>query len=83
MHIAAKPVWEALLLAMLFASSVTAAEYFDETKVTTLFAQDEAQQMFVPTRMTIVKPDAWATYTNYRRFRVNVQETLQPPPQTP
>jgi len=53
------------------------------TKVTTLFAQDEAQQMFVPTRMTIVKPDAWATYTNYRRFRVNVQETLQPPPQTP
>jgi hypothetical protein len=49
------------------------------TKVTTQFAQDEGQQMFVPTRMTVEKPDAWATYTNYRRFRVNVQETLQAP----
>ena len=52
------------------------------TKVITQFAQDEGQQMLVPTRMTIEKPDAWATYTNYRRFRVNVQETLQLP-QTP
>jgi hypothetical protein len=49
------------------------------TKVTTQFALDEAQQMFVPTRMTTVKPDAWATYTNYRRFRVNVQESLKLP----
>lgn len=47
------------------------------TTVTTQFALDKAQQMFVPTRMTTLKPDAWATYTNYRRFRVNVQESLK------
>ena len=47
------------------------------TTVTTAFGLDQAQQMFVPTRMTTLKPDAWATYTNYRRFRVNVQETLK------
>jgi hypothetical protein len=47
------------------------------TTVTTRFEHNEAQQMFVPTRMTTLKPDAWATYTNYRRFRVNVQETLK------
>ena len=47
------------------------------TTVTTQFALDQAQQVFVPTRMTTLKPDAWATYTNYRRFRVNVQESLK------
>ena len=55
------------------------------TTLTTTFAFDETQQMFVPTRMTTEKPDAWATYTNYRRFRVSVQENLQTPtlPQAP
>ena len=48
------------------------------TKVPSQFGNDEGQQMFVPTRMTIEKPDASATYTN-RRFRVSVQETLQTP----
>jgi hypothetical protein len=47
------------------------------TTVTTQFAFDPGQQVFVPTRMTTLKPDAWATYTNYRRFRVNVQESLK------
>lgn len=49
------------------------------TTLTTTFAFDETQQMFVPTRMTTEKPDAWATYTNYRRFRVSVEEKLQTP----
>ena len=47
------------------------------TTITTQFALDQTQQVFVPTRMTTLKPDAWATYTNYRRFRVNVQESLK------
>ena len=53
------------------------------TTLTTTFALDETQQMFVPTRMTTTKPDAWATYTNYRRFRVSVQEKLDVPQTSP
>ena len=40
MRVAPNPVRPVLLLGLLFASAVAGAEYFDETKVTTLFAFD-------------------------------------------
>ena len=47
------------------------------TKITTKFAVDEGTGFYVPTQMTTAKPDAFATYRNFRRFNVTVAEQLR------
>ena len=47
------------------------------TTIKTVFAMDPRLQIVVPTSMQTTKPEARATYNNFRRFMIQVDEAVQ------